>query len=111
MPHQEPSGPDLEGVVADANAVGLEYVVIGGFSVIFNGFIRATKDSDLLVADGGDQIEWIASTPQLGKDLVQFRDEILGQFGKFQTLADEFIRADHSPSSAGTDHRHTPACR
>lgn len=47
-----PSGPDLAGVVADANAVGLEHVVIGGFSVIYHGHVRATKDSDLLVPDG-----------------------------------------------------------
>lgn len=52
MSQREPSGPDIDGVVADANAVGLEYVVIGGFSVIANGFLRATKDSDLLVPDG-----------------------------------------------------------
>jgi hypothetical protein len=52
MPLDEPSGPDLDGVVADANAVGLDYVVIGGFSVIYHGYVRATKDSDLLVADG-----------------------------------------------------------
>jgi hypothetical protein len=38
--------------LADANAVGLECVVIGGFSVIYHGHIRATKDSDLLVPDG-----------------------------------------------------------
>lgn len=52
MSHPEPSGPDLDGVVASANAVGLPYVVIGGFSVIANGFVRATNDSDLLVPDG-----------------------------------------------------------
>jgi len=52
MSHPEPSGPDLDGVVANANAVGLPYVVIGGFSVIANGFVRATKDSHLLVPDG-----------------------------------------------------------
>lgn len=52
MPQDELSGPDLGGVVADANAVGLQYVVIGGFSVIANGYLRATKDSDLLVPDG-----------------------------------------------------------
>jgi hypothetical protein len=52
MSPDEPSGPDLDGVVADANAVGLDYVVIGGFAVIANGFLRATKDSDLLVPDG-----------------------------------------------------------
>ncbi len=55
----EPSGPDLDGVVADANAVGLAYVVIGGFSVIANGFLRATKDSDLLVPDGPNTDEAI----------------------------------------------------
>jgi hypothetical protein len=52
MPRAELSGPDLDGVVADANAVGLPYVVIGGFSVIAHGYLRATKDSDLLVPDG-----------------------------------------------------------
>ena len=46
------SGPDLTGAVADANAAGLKHVVIGGFSVIFHGYVRATKDSDLLVPDG-----------------------------------------------------------
>jgi hypothetical protein len=50
----ELSGPDLAGVVADADAAGLKSVVIGGFSVIFHGHIRATKDSALLVPDGPD---------------------------------------------------------
>jgi hypothetical protein len=54
MPQDELSGPDLSGVVADADAVGLDYVVIGGFSVIYHGYVRATKDSDLLVPDGPD---------------------------------------------------------
>ena len=53
------SGPDLAGVVADADAVGLPYVVIGGFSVIFHGYVRATKDSDLLVPDGPEANEAI----------------------------------------------------
>jgi hypothetical protein len=54
MPPDELSGPDLAGVVAVADAVGLDYVVIGGFSVIYHGYVRATKDSDLLVPDGPD---------------------------------------------------------
>jgi hypothetical protein len=54
MPQDELSGPELAGVVADAEAVGLDHVVIGGFSVIFHGYVRATKDSDLLVPDGAD---------------------------------------------------------
>lgn len=59
MRQDELSGPDLDGVVADANAVGLPYVVIGGFSVIAHGYLRATKDSDLLVPDGPDADEAI----------------------------------------------------
>lgn len=59
MSRDELSGPDLDGVVADANAVGLPYVVIGGFSVIAHGYLRATKDSDLLVPDGAQADEAI----------------------------------------------------
>jgi hypothetical protein len=59
MPQDELSGPDLDGVVANANAVGLPYVVIGGFSVIAHGYLRATKDSDLLVPDGPEADEAI----------------------------------------------------
>lgn len=59
MSQDAPSGPDLAGVVTDADAVGLPYVVIGGFSVIFHGYVRATKDSDLLVPDGVEANEAI----------------------------------------------------
>lgn len=59
MRQDELSGPDLDGVVADANAVELPYVVIGGFSVIAHGYLRATKDSDLLVPDGAEADEAI----------------------------------------------------
>lgn len=54
MRPNELSGPDLAGVVADADAAGLDYVVIGGFSVVYHGYVRATKDSDLLVPDGAE---------------------------------------------------------
>ena len=84
MSHPEPSGPDLDGVVADANAVGLPYVVIGGFSVIANGFVRATKDSDLLVPDGPDADAAIrrflarAEATRLHDDKLLSDDEITG---------------------------------
>jgi hypothetical protein len=82
MSPSEPSGPDLDGVVADANSVGLAYVVIGGFSVIANGYLRATKDSDLLVPDGPETDDAIyrfldrtdATRLYDGKELT--RDEI-----------------------------------
>ncbi len=54
MVPSEIRGPDLAGVVADANEAGLEHVVIGGFAVIAHGYFCATKDSDLLVPDGAE---------------------------------------------------------
>jgi len=59
MAPSEIRGPDLAGVVADANEAGLEHVVIGGFAVIAHGYFRATKDSDLLVPDGAETDEAI----------------------------------------------------
>jgi hypothetical protein len=86
MPHPEPSGPDLDGVVADANAVGLPYVVIGGFSVIANGFLRATKDSDLLVGDG----------PETDAAIRRFLDRIEAtRLRDDKVLGEEEIAAAH----------------
>ena len=81
MPPNELSGPDLAGVVADANAVGLPYVVIGGFAVIAHGYIRATKDSDLLVPDG----------PEADAAVLRFMEKIAAKRlrdGKALTAAD-----------------------
>ncbi len=44
--------PELEDLVAlckALNAESVRYVLIGGFAVILHGFVRATKDIDLLV--------------------------------------------------------------
>jgi hypothetical protein len=81
MSQDESSGPDLAGVVADANAVGLEYVVIGGFSVIAHGYLRATKDSDLLVPDG-------ATTDALVADFLERVDAKRLHDGKELTPGD-----------------------
>jgi hypothetical protein len=81
MSQREPSGPDLDGVVADADAVGLPHVVIGGFSVIAHGYVRATKDSDLLVPDG----------PEVDEAIVRFLeriDAVRFSAGKVLTSAD-----------------------
>jgi hypothetical protein len=48
----EPHPPDLAAVVKAARDAGLAHVVIGGFSVVAHGYVRATRDSDLLIPDG-----------------------------------------------------------
>jgi hypothetical protein len=46
--------PDLEAVVNAFLAAEATFVVVGGFAVIANRYIRATKDVDLLVPDDID---------------------------------------------------------
>ncbi|MBA3749234.1 MAG: hypothetical protein H0W96_17320, partial [Solirubrobacterales bacterium] len=38
-------------LLAHLNTAGIDYVVIGGWAVIAHGYIRATQDVDVLVAD------------------------------------------------------------
>jgi hypothetical protein len=38
-------------ILAHLNAAGIDYVVIGGWAVIAHGYVRATWDVDVLVAD------------------------------------------------------------
>lgn len=43
--------PDLDGVTAAFIATGARFVVVGGFAVIANRYVRATEDVDLLIPD------------------------------------------------------------
>ena len=45
-----PDAPDLVGVITAANEVSLPYVIIGGFAVIANQYVRGTEDVDLLIS-------------------------------------------------------------
>lgn len=38
-------------LLAHLNSAGIEYVVIGGWAVIAHGYVRSTKDVDILVED------------------------------------------------------------
>lgn len=44
-----PEVEDLLALCQALNAEGVRYALIGGFAVILHGFVRATKDIDLLV--------------------------------------------------------------
>jgi len=87
MSPDELSGPDLNGVVADANAVGLTYVVIGGFSVIANGYLRTTNDSDLLVPED----------PDANDAILRFLDRVdaIRLYDGKQLTPQDILEADH----------------
>jgi hypothetical protein len=46
--------PELDVAVAAMVAKGARFVVVGGFAVIANRFVRATEDIDFLVPDDAD---------------------------------------------------------
>jgi hypothetical protein len=52
--------PELEDLLTlckALNAEGVRYVLIGGFAVILHGFVRATKDIDLLIDASSDNVQ------------------------------------------------------
>jgi hypothetical protein len=52
--------PELEDLLALCKALNAEhvrYVLIGGFAVILHGFVRATKDIDLLIDASSESIQ------------------------------------------------------
>jgi hypothetical protein len=52
--------PELEDLLAlckALNAEGVRYVLIGGFAVILHGFVRATKDIDLLIDASPENVQ------------------------------------------------------
>ena len=55
-----PDAPDLVGVITAANEVGLSCVIIGGFAVIANQYVRGTEDVDLLIAGDRSQDATVA---------------------------------------------------
>jgi hypothetical protein len=54
MASQAPEPPDLAGVIGAANAVGMPFVIIGGFAVIAHRYLRGTEDVDLLISGDRD---------------------------------------------------------
>jgi hypothetical protein len=52
-----PELEDLLNLCKALNAEGVRYVLIGGFAVILHGFVRATKDIDLLVDASAENLQ------------------------------------------------------
>ncbi len=66
--------PELDVAVAAMVAKGARFVVVGGFSVIANRFVRATEDIDFLVPDDPENDRRTLSA-LLALDGVRLRDD------------------------------------
>jgi hypothetical protein len=87
-----PQLQDVLGLCDALNREGARYLLIGGFAVILHGFVRTTKDVDLLVDPSPENIRAVkramASLPDNAAALLA-DDEIL-QYTVVR-IADEFV--------------------
>jgi hypothetical protein len=99
--------PELEDLLAlcqALNAEGVRYALIGGFAVILHGFVRATKDIDLLVDASTENIQRLkramAVLPDNAVSLIA-DDEV----EKYQVvrIADEIV-VDLLKNACGVDY-------
>lgn len=87
--------PELEDLLSLCKALndeGVRYVLIGGFAVILHGFVRATKDIDLLVDPSAENIQRLkramATLPDNAIDLIA--DDEVERYGVVR-VADEIV--------------------
>lgn len=100
--------PELEDLVALCKALNDEearYVLIGGFAVILHGYVRATKDIDLLVDSDPENIRRLkramAALPDNAIELID--DDEVEKYGVVR-IADEFV-VDLMKSACGIQYQ------
>jgi predicted nucleotidyltransferase len=52
---------DIQGIIERLAEAGVEYIVIGGVAVGFHGYVRATKDLDIVPAPDSGNLERLAA--------------------------------------------------
>ena len=104
--------PELEDLVSLCQALNDEqvrYVLIGGFAVILHGFVRATKDIDLLVDASAENVRRLkramATLPDNAIDLMA--DDEVERYGVVR-VADEIV-VDLMKSACGVSYEDAAA--
>lgn len=87
-----PQFEDVVALCAALNGAGARYVLIGGFAVIFHGFVRATKDVDLLIDASPANLravkQALASLPD--NAAAELEDDEVERYGVVR-VADEIV--------------------
>ena len=99
-----PELEDLLSLCKALNAEGVRYVLIGGFAVILQGFVRATKDIDLLVDASVENVQRLKRAMAILPDnaIAAIADD---EIEKYQVvrIADEII-VDLLKEACGVDY-------
>jgi hypothetical protein len=87
-----PEEDDLVTLCRELNKRGAKYVIIGGFAIIYHGFLRATEDVDLLIERSKENqkrvIEALKTLPD--KAIEELEENDLDEY-KVVRIADEII--------------------
>lgn len=99
-----PTLDDLIFLCRELNHEQAKYVVVGGMAIIQQGFVRATEDIDLLVADDLGNIKAIKrALSRLPDNAVrEMQDNDVREYGVVR-VADEFV-VDLLKSACGVDY-------
>lgn len=87
--------PELDDLVSLCEALndeGVRYVLIGGFAVILHGFVRATKDVDLLIDASADNVQRLKRAMSTLPDnaIALMADDEVDRYAVVR-IADEFV--------------------
>ncbi|MBI4663345.1 MAG: nucleotidyltransferase [Verrucomicrobia bacterium] len=77
------------------NSSGVEYLLVGGYAVIFHGYVRTTGDMDIWIAVNPDNAAKAeAAIRSLGFNLPWLKPELLLQRGSVLRIGQEPLRFD-----------------
>lgn len=104
--------PELEDLLTlcrALNAEGVRYVLIGGFAVILHGFVRATKDIDLLIDASVENVQRLKRAMAVLPDnaIALIGDDEVEQY-QVVRVADEIV-VDLLKSACGVDYARASA--
>lgn len=104
-----PELEDLLSLCEALNAEGVRYALIGGFAVILHGFVRATKDIDLLVDASPENIQRLKRAMAVLPDnaISLIADDEVDRY-QVVRIADEIV-VDLLKSACGIDYAQAAA--
>lgn len=99
-----PELEDIVGLCRSLNSEGVRYLLIGGFAVILHGAVRGTKDIDLLVDPGRDNVEALRRAMAILPDnaMALVADDDIRRY-RVVRVADEIV-VDLMASACGIDY-------
>ncbi|MEE8367371.1 MAG: hypothetical protein V3S30_03560 [Thermoanaerobaculia bacterium] len=98
-----PELEDLTKLCQRLNEAGARYLLIGGFAVILHGFVRGTRDIDLLVDPSTENIQAVKKTLSSLPDnaAAEIADEEISRYAVVR-IADEIV-VDLMAKACGID--------